>query len=63
MEQLLDHVSTFKQLWVVWLMGLFLIIAIRALWPGRREEMNHYANIPLDDDKPLEELKDNRHAH
>ena len=63
MEQLLDYIGTAKSVWVVWLMGLFLIIVIRTLWPGRKQEMNHYAHIPLEDDVPLGSEKDNRHAH
>jgi len=63
MEALLDYVSTFKSIWVVWLMGLFLVIVVRACWPGRREEMDYYANIPLQDDETGAALKDNHHAH
>ncbi|MDX1711160.1 MAG: cbb3-type cytochrome c oxidase subunit 3 [Rhodovibrionaceae bacterium] len=39
-----------RQLWVLWLMLLFLGIVVWAYWPGRRKRMQEHARIPLEDD-------------
>jgi cytochrome c oxidase cbb3-type subunit 4 len=39
-----------RQLWVLWLMLLFLAIVAWAYWPGRRKKMEEHARIPLQDD-------------
>ena len=38
-----------RSLWVVWLMALFLGIAVWAYWPSRRREMDECGRIPLND--------------
>jgi cytochrome c oxidase cbb3-type subunit IV len=40
-----------KQLWQVWGVIVFLGLMLWALWPGRRDEMDHCARIPLDDEE------------
>jgi cytochrome c oxidase cbb3-type subunit IV len=44
--------ATLKSLWVVWLMGVFLAIAIWAYWPRNKQRFEAHARIPLDDDAP-----------
>ena len=41
--------SLARNLWGVWLMAVFLAIAVWAFWPGRRrrEEMRDHADIPF----------------
>ena len=39
-----------KSLWVVWLMGVFLAIAVWAYWPRNKQRHEAHARIPLDDD-------------
>jgi cytochrome c oxidase cbb3-type subunit 4 len=39
-----------RQLWVLWLMLLFLAIVAWAYWPSRRKKMQEHARIPLEDD-------------
>jgi cytochrome c oxidase cbb3-type subunit 4 len=41
-----------RQLWVVWLMALFLGIAAWAFWPSRRKSLEDAGRIPLRDDEP-----------
>ena len=42
-----------RELWVVWLMAIFLGIVAWALWPSRRrkKQMDDAANIPFRDDE------------
>ncbi len=40
-----------KSLWVVWLMGAFLAIAVWAYWPRNKGRLQAHARIPLDDDE------------
>jgi len=42
-----------RNLWVVWLMLVFLGIVAWAYWPSRRKTLAHDAGIPLRDDDPL----------
>ncbi len=37
-----------KSLWTVWFFGLFVVILIRTMLPGRRAEMEARARIPFD---------------
>jgi cytochrome c oxidase cbb3-type subunit 4 len=39
-----------RQLWVVWLMLLFVGIAVWVFWPGRKKELEDHGRIPLDDE-------------
>ena len=41
-----------KSLWVVWLMGVFLAIAVWAYWPRNKQRFEAHARIPLDDETP-----------
>ena len=45
-----EFYATLKSLWVVWLMGVFLAIAIWAYWPRNKQRFEAHARIPLDDD-------------
>ncbi|GGF72862.1 cbb3-type cytochrome oxidase subunit 3 [Terasakiella sp.] len=45
-----DIVSLARQLWVVWLLILFLGIIGFALWPRHKDRFDEAANIPLQDD-------------
>lgn len=40
----------FRSLWGLWLMVLFLGIALWAFWPRNRARFEAYATIPLRDD-------------
>ncbi|HEY7609645.1 MAG TPA: cbb3-type cytochrome c oxidase subunit 3 [Alphaproteobacteria bacterium] len=44
--------AALKSLWVVWLMGVFLAIAVWAYWPRNRARFEAHARIPLDDEAP-----------
>lgn len=48
-----DWYTVFRELWVLWLMAIFLGIVAWALWPTRKrqEQMEHHRNIPLRDDE------------
>jgi cytochrome c oxidase cbb3-type subunit 4 len=43
--------AALKSLWVVWLMGVFLAIAVWAYWPRNRARFEAHARIPLDDER------------
>lgn len=45
--------ETLRPLWSVWLMALFVGIALWAFWPGRARDaaMKAHADIPLRDDE------------
>ena len=40
-----------KQLWVVWLVLLFLGITAWAYWPSRKAQLDRYAQIPFNEDQ------------
>ena len=42
--------DTFRSLWVVWLMLLFVGLVVWTLWPSRKRSLNQAARIPLRDD-------------
>ena len=44
--------AVLKSLWVVWLMGIFLAIAVWAYWPSNKRRLQAHGRIPLDDDAP-----------
>lgn len=46
-----EFYAALKSLWVVWLMGVFLAIAVWAYWPLNKERLQAHARIPLDDDE------------
>ena len=46
-----EFYAAIKSLWVVWLMGIFLAIAVWAYWPRNRQRLEAHARIPLDDDE------------
>ena len=39
-----------RELWLVWLVLLFVAIVVRVMWPGRRQALERHGRIPLDDD-------------
>jgi cytochrome c oxidase cbb3-type subunit 4 len=41
-----------RELWLVWLVLLFVGIVVWVMWPGRRRKLESHARIPLDDDDP-----------
>ena len=41
-----------EQLWVLWLMLLFIGITVWVFWPGRKRELERHGRIPLDDNGP-----------
>lgn len=42
--------ETFRSLWVVWLMLLFVGLVVWTLWPSRKRSLDQAARIPLQDD-------------
>ena len=40
-----------KQIWVVWLLLLFLGIALWAFWPSRKERFERDAEIPFNEER------------
>ncbi len=49
--------SALKSLWTLWVMGIFIAIAIWAYWPRNRQRFEAHARIPLDDDAPTNNAK------
>ncbi len=47
-----ELVELLRSLWVVWLMALFIGIAVWAFWPRNRKRFERYGEIPLRDDVP-----------
>lgn len=41
--------AVLKQFWTVWLLALFLGIALYAFWPTNRARFERLARLPLDD--------------
>jgi cytochrome c oxidase cbb3-type subunit 4 len=46
---LTDIVEIARGLWVVWLVGVFVAIAVWAFWPGNKARFQAAALIPLRD--------------
>ncbi|MEM1399774.1 MAG: cbb3-type cytochrome c oxidase subunit 3 [Pseudomonadota bacterium] len=47
----MEHLGeTLRQLWVLWLMALFVGIVLWALWPSNKSKLERYGHIPLNDD-------------
>ena len=49
-----EFYAALKSLWVVWLMGIFIAIAIWSFWPRNKQRLEAHARIPLDDDVALD---------
>ena len=45
-----EFYETLRSLWVVWLFGIFLAIAVWAYWPSNRGRFQTHAHIPFNDD-------------
>ena len=41
----------FRSFWVVWLMAIFIGIVTWAFWPKRKQQLEAYGQIPLNDDQ------------
>ncbi len=52
MEALRELAFWLRQLWVLWLMLLFVGIAVWVFWPGRKGELERHGRIPLEDNGP-----------
>lgn len=48
---MVEFYAALKSLWVVWLMGIFLAIAVWAYWPANKRRLQEHGRIPLDDDE------------
>ena len=48
---MLDLAQTFRSLWTIWFLLLFVGIVVWALWPGRTAYFDAMARLPLRDDK------------
>lgn len=46
-----EFYAALKALWVVWLMGVFLAIAVWAYWPKNKPRFEAHGRIPLDDER------------
>jgi cytochrome c oxidase cbb3-type subunit 4 len=49
--------SVLKSLWIVWLVGVFLAIAVWAYWPRNKARFEAHARIPLNDETPSSTAK------
>ena len=47
-----EFYAAIKSLWVVWLMGIFIAIAVYAYWPSNKGRFQAHGRIPLDDETP-----------
>jgi cytochrome c oxidase cbb3-type subunit 4 len=45
-----EFYAAVKSLWVVWLMGIFVAIAVYAYWPSNKSRFQAHGRIPLDDE-------------
>ena len=52
-----EFYAAIKSLWVVWLMGVFLAIAVWAYWPRNKQRFEANARIPLDDDERTQSVR------
>jgi cbb3-type cytochrome oxidase subunit 3 len=52
-----EFYAALKSLWVVWLMGVFIAIAVWAYWPRNKERFAAHARIPLDDDERTQSVR------
>ena len=53
--EMAEIVAFAQRFWVVWLLALFAGILVWVLWPGRKQEMDRFARIPLEDDPPADD--------
>lgn len=44
----------FASLWALWLMAIFIGIAVWAFWPRNRKRFEDASRIPLRDDEPVQ---------
>lgn len=51
MDWLAAHYAELRQLWVVWLLLLFVGIIAWVFWPRNKKRLERHARIPLDDDR------------
>ncbi len=49
--------SALKSLWTLWVMGIFVAIAVWAYWPRNRQRFEAHARIPLDDDERTQSVR------
>ena len=52
MDWLRELAVWMRQLWVVWLMLLFVGLTVWVFWPGRKKDLERHGEIPLKDDSP-----------
>lgn len=52
-----EFYAALKSLWVVWLMGVFLAIAVWAYWPRNKQRFQAHALIPLEDDERTQSVR------
>ncbi len=55
MEWLQDLAIWLRQLWVLWLMLLFVGIVAWVYWPRRKDRLEEHGRIPLEDDEPSDQ--------
>jgi len=55
MEWLQDFAAWLRQLWVLWLMLVFVGIVAWVYWPRRKDRLEKHGRIPLEDDKPSDQ--------
>ncbi len=48
---MVEYYETLRSLWVVWLFGLFLAIAVWAYWPSNKRRLEAQAQIPFNDEQ------------
>ena len=58
MEALRELALWLRQLWIVWLMLLFVGIGVWVMWPGRKRELERHGRIPLEDNGPDTDQKE-----
>ena len=47
-----------RSLWLLWLILLFVAIVAYVYWPSRRQRLESYGNIPLQEDAPGDRKED-----
>ena len=47
-----DEVAQFTHTWgMVYMVGIFVVVLVYALWPGNKEKFDHAARLPMDEEK------------
>lgn len=49
-----DLAAFLTELWLVWLLLLFVGIVTWVFWPGRKKRLERHGRIPLEDDEDKE---------